>query len=1109
MMLLLLFLLLLEELIVIPVSVEGAVYYVKPTDPLSSNCPNETCHTLDYYFSNADKYFNSSEVNVTLILLNGSHLLKTNNNGNVSIHDLEVFKMTGMEPASDVNVNWLCHEILLVNIENIYIRMVTFTNTFITLSKSISGVFIDNVYFTGKSTLSVLSMVSGFNMVLTNSSFLNQSVFHLDSRGVNGVTPQWKINQCTFQAFYLDCHNTQITIEDSTFTGSNDGENSSHIHTYHSTVVFVGRVLISSGSIDSGGLSYVFYLFSSNVTIAGTVMFANSTCSPMISYSSAITLSGNVSFLNNAGSLLLYSSTITLVGNISFVNNTGTNGGAMALYSSTLNIANNTNVQFYNNKAIGAGGAIYVDNGISDIIISSQITPLFTPCFYQLLDYSENNWYRIKFENNSAGNGGDHIYGEYMHSDICYVKHYGADHKTYAISSYHVQKHFEYIPESLSKISSNPTRVCLCDDADQPQCDDLDKTELQMTVHSGETFTLSVVVVGADLGTTPGSVHAIFESPRNIATLKPASQFVQPVINIRNCSKLNYTIFSQRANEEMHLTIADLSLEAVKSNLCSDYVCRANHGMLYSELDNKTSLSLVLLKTPLVLNISLLPCPLGFTLLGDPPSCYCHPLLSKVVSDEISCKIINGSGYLFWSGSMWLGVLGSEYFIAQSCPFNYCPSREKLVNVQSQNDSGSHVLCLSNREGTLCGQCKENHSLAIGSSRCIPCSTNNHLALFVFFAAAGFLLVVVISILNLTVTQGRINGFIFYANIIWIYKNILFPQVDANYFFAFLRVLVAWLNLDFGIQVCFVEGLNAFWRTWLQYVFPFYIWSIAGLIILGARHSVILTKLLGDRAVSILATLILLSYTKLLKVIVECVVFSPILVVNISTNYTYTITVWSLDGSYHYCHWPHVLLFVAALFVLTFLWIPYTLLLFLMQWLRKRSNLKPLQWIPRFKPILDAYFAPLKDKHHYWFGLLLIVRGLVFTSTYIFPPKINYILLLMIAAPLLCYANYHRVYRSKAVQLNENLFLVLILVLAGVASVPEEQARYAIGYASVIIAILGFLGIHCGDKIMSYWKQKKTLECVNEQRTPQQELSASSQFRDPIIDSLSMHVATY
>ena len=39
-------------------------------------------------------------------------------------------------------------------------------------------------------------------------------------------------------------------------------------------------------------------------------------------------------------------------------------------------------------------------------------------------------------------------------------------------------------------------------------------------------------------------------------------------------------------------------------------------------------------------------------------------------------------------------------------------------------------------------------------------------------------------------------------------------------------------------------------------------------------------------------------------------------------------------------------------------------------------------------PLYDAYLAPLKHKHHYWFGALLLVRGILlvtFASSFTIP----------------------------------------------------------------------------------------------------------------------------
>ena len=253
--------------------------------------------------------------------------------------------------------------------------------------------------------------------------------------------------------------------------------------------------------------------------------------------------------------------------------------------------------------------------------------------------------------------------------------------------------------------------------------------------------------------------------------------------------------------------------------------------------------------------------------------------------------------------------------------------------------SGDQSLCSFNRAGRLCGGCKENYSLAIGSSHCIYCANDNNMTLIIFFAAAGFLLVFFISVLNLTVTQGMINGLIFYANIVWTYQSVLFPNRIPGEL-IFLKIFIAWLNLDFGIEMFFVKNLNAFWKSWFQFVFPFYLWSIAGLMIMLARYSTRLTALFGNRAVPVLGTLILLSYMKLLRTAVEILHFSILTTVSKDGNsYDTAVTatsdslVWLIDGTLDYFGYPHILLFAAALFTLLFLWLPYTLLLLFIQWI--------------------------------------------------------------------------------------------------------------------------------------------------------------------------------
>ena len=346
----------------------------------------------------------------------------------------------------------------------------------------------------------------------------------------------------------------------------------------------------------------------------------------------------------------------------------------------------------------------------------------------------------------------------------------------------------------------------------------------------------------------------------------------------------------------------------------------------------------------------------------------------------------------------------------------------------AQPDDDRAQLCDFNKAGRMCGGCKDNYSLAIGSSHCIHCPDNNNLALFIFFAAAGFLLVFFIGALNLTVTVGMFNGIIFYANMIWIYKDILFPDKGGSSGVVFLKAFIAWLNLDFGIETCFIQGLNAFSKTWLQFVFPAYIWFISFAVILCCRYSSRLTKIFGDRGLQVLATLLCLSYVKLMRTIIDGMAFT----FYHDVNSTRSEVVWTLDGNLLYGRYPHIFLLLASLAALLFLWAPYTSALIFTQWCRKYSHRLLCRWTILYKPFYDCQFACLKDNHHYWHGTLLLARAIVlviYSFSYLRSPAVNILILQLLSMLILVYEVYARLYRERSVQIVHALILLNLAIL--------------------------------------------------------------------------------
>ena len=173
-----------------------------------------------------------------------------------------------------------------------------------------------------------------------------------------------------------------------------------------------------------------------------------------------------------------------------------------------------------------------------------------------------------------------------------------------------------------------------------------------------------------------------------------------------------------------------------------------------------------LLTTPIFINITLLPgCPPGLTLNHDRTICSCYPVLA---SNGFKCSVNNTSGLVQWNNTVWVNESYSTPGIMYNrfCPLFYCKSGNKTINI---GDDPSKQ-CAANRTGIRCGACMANFSLAIGSSQCMECKNRHNVALLLVFAAAGVFLVFFILTVNLTVTQGLINGIIFYANIVWAYK---------------------------------------------------------------------------------------------------------------------------------------------------------------------------------------------------------------------------------------------------------------------------------------------------------------------------------------------------
>ena len=713
----------------------------------------------------------------------------------------------------------------------------------------------------------------------------------------------------------------------------------------------------------------------------------------------------NCEFFESTVDSALYvrSTNVFFGGNITFRDNIATYGAGLTLLdNSVMYLTPNTHIIFSRNHATYAGGAIYVHS------IDARGD---ARCFYQFGEVnqasSELN-IQVMFQNNTAYFAGSALYGGLL--DVCLlVPNYGGNY-IYFDSIFKIQN----TDEDPSAISSDPYKVCLCNDS-KPHCGN--KNYLPLYTYPGAVFQIQAVVVGQKDGIVPGVVRAVLKN-----TSAGLDNLQQSQATGKSCTTLNYTVFSSHTVETIIL--------------------------LTETIPGRITLH------ELMMNVTLLNCPWGFALTGAPKKCDCADELQNLhITCNIKTQTINRPPPL------WIGYYHSSnisehpvegVLVHDHCPFDYCKPEQLSIQL---NDSDKQ--CAFNHSGILCGACQPGLSLALGTSRCLKCS-NKYLMLLFAFTAAGLALVFLLTLTNMTVSEGTINGLIFYANIIHINRAIFFPNESTGISKIILDILstfISWINLDLGIETCFYNGMDMYTKAWLQFLFPIYIWAIVGVMIVSSHYSTTAAKLFRRHAVKVLATLFLLSFAKLQRTIITALSF---------TFLTYpdgTKTVWLYDSNIEYLHGKHIPLFIAALLALLFLLIPYTLVLLFIQCLPK-LDCQIFFWVKKLKPLFDAYTGPYKDRYRFWIGFLLIIRTLLFLIFTLGNPGLN---LAAISVTSTCLAFTPAVYKKAWLSLLE---YSLLLNLSAV-SVATFYCRYTqfsckqavVVYISVGAALITFVTI--------------------------------------------------
>ena len=704
------------------------------------------------------------------------------------------------------------------------------------------ALFLSNTNFTTYGSISFVNNSAKFGgaLYIKNSSILLNVTKHYSQNFTQGVYIMFldNIAQLRGGAIFLKNSTTMQIYGNVSLIRNYANHSGGTIFLKYSTLQIYGSTsLVENNARTKGG---AIYLTKSNIQMCGTVTLAKNKANiggAVHAEASNITIGVNCSFIHlwlttivfmlnmatySGGAVSSIDSRLYLMGSALFDGNIAGYGGAMILDgTSNLTLKPNLSLSFINNRANQRGGVFYYDHSVSSCDRFKKYYEQRPECFVSFEDISP------ELKNNFTSKAGSFLYSGKL--GICY--RYSGKFSIFEECRKTIRENYcSHLKESSLTSAIATEELFSTDTEDVKFCQVQHKfssRNVTIAVYLGEKFNVSLIGAGTfNLPVNTRIFHKmLFPIDKNIELRR-----VELLTRVSSlCSNVSYYILVYSMTNQL-----TVHTKLYHQNPCDSLVDGVN------------------------LYIDIKPCPLGFELSHKHKKCVCDKWLQDFGITE--CNIDNLS-IERKKNTFWISKLANNsklIFHDGRCPFDFC--KDNFVNVSLSNPS---IQCDFNRNGTLCGQCREQYSLALGTLHCLYCANSCYITLVLPFALAGMALVIVILLLHLTVDVGTLNGLIFYANIVHSNREAYFQHTRE--ITKFHAIFISWLNLDFGIETCFYHGMDIYTYSWLQFVFPFYLWFLIGVIIFICRYSQRLSNSLGRNPVAALATVFFFFFCHIVK----------------------------------------------------------------------------------------------------------------------------------------------------------------------------------------------------------------------------------------------------
>ena len=415
-----------------------------------------------------------------------------------------------------------------------------------------------------------------------------------------------------------------------------------------------------------------------------------------------------------------------------------------------------------------------------------------------------------------------------------------------------------------------------------------------------------------------------------------------------------------------------------------------------------------------------------------------------------------------------------------------------------------------NRNGTLCGECKDGYYPLANSfdMNCVKCP--NGKANWWKFALAAFLPLTIfyfiILFFKVNLSSSRLHGFVFFsqcASIPAATRVLFVSSMNAPKIQTSMRYMVSFYeiwNLDFfrslKHQICLgTDTLQTLTLDIVVGVYPLLLMVLTYLLIelhdRNFKPLVILWKPFGivfrlfssnweirTSLIDAFATFFLLSNVKFMSVSFDLLAPIKVYHLNYSGNYTYSLNLF-YDATIPYFghrHLPYAILAISVFVV--FVLLPVLLLiLYPFRWFQKFLNLFPVRWYI-LHTFVDSFQGIYKDGTEpgtcdcRWFAsilfvsrlILMLVGGCTLNATYYPIAAVVLILVAILFIAVQPYKTDMRRFTVTFVILLALWYAALIGLSQSIMKSPQTFILY--GFISVISGTLPFLYI---SAIILHW----------------------------------------